>query len=275
MIRLLTHKSEKGEPLSKEMGLLDHIEELRSRLVKILASVVAITLFVFLFGIKEFNLDSLRIYLPFPDVYNNISAQFIERMKEDLLPDYVQLIVTSPAQAILAQFSTSIFLGIVFSMPIIVYQIGKFVNPALYPSERRMILKIIVPATVLFSLGCIFSYLLVTPFTLDFLYKYGIALGAQTFVTIDDLISFVVLFTLAFGLSFQLPIIMVMVTSLGIVDAKFWRKNFSYAVVAIVIFGAIITPDTSGITMWFVAVPMIILYVIGYLFIRRKIKVKP
>lgn len=257
------------------MGLLDHIDELRARLVRILISIVAIALFTFIFGIKEFNYDNSIIYLPFPDVYNNISAQFIERMKEDLLPHYVQLIVTSPGQAILAQFSTSIFLGVIFSMPVIVHQIGKFVNPALYPSERRMILKIIAPAIILFSLGCIFSYLLVTPFTFDFLYKYGIALGAQTFVTIDDFISFVLLFTLAFGLSFQLPIIMAMLTSLGVVDAKFWRKNFSYAVVAIVIFGAIITPDGSGITMWFVAVPMIILYVIGYLFIRRKIKVKP
>ncbi|MCP8317693.1 MAG: twin-arginine translocase subunit TatC [archaeon] len=261
--------------MSKEMSLLDHIDELRSKLVRILISVVAITLFTFLFGIKEFNFGNLKIYLPFPDVYNNISAQFIERMKEDLLPDYVKLIVTSPGQAILAQFSTSLFLGIIFSMPIIVWQIGKFVNPALYPSERRMILKIIVPATILFFLGCVFSYILVTPFTFDFLYRYGIALGAQTFVTIDVLISFVLLFTLAFGLSFQLPIIMVMLTSLGVVDAKFWKKNFSYAVVAIIIFGAIITPDTSGITMWFVAIPMIILYVIGYLFVRRKVKVRP
>ncbi|MCP8317484.1 MAG: twin-arginine translocase subunit TatC [archaeon] len=261
--------------MSKEMGLLDHIDELRARVVRILISVVAITLFTFIFGIKEFMYGDLKIYLPFPDVYNNISAQFIERIKEDLLPSYVQLIVTSPGQALLAQFSASIFLGVIFSMPIIVYQIGKFVNPALYPSERRTILKIIVPATILFSLGCIFSYILVTPFTLDFLYRYGIALGAQTFVTIDDFISFVLLFTLAFGLSFQLPIIMVMVTSLGVVDVEFWKKNFSYALVAIVIFGAIITPDTSGITMWFVAIPMIILYVIGYLFIRRKVKVKP
>jgi sec-independent protein translocase protein TatC len=101
------------------------------------------------------------------------------------------------------------------------------------------------------------------------------ALGAQTLITVDDLISFVLLFTLAFGLSFQLPIIMVMLTSLGIVDAQFWKKNFSYAVVAIVVFGAFITPDTSGITMWFVAIPMIVLYVIGYLFIRRKVKVNP
>ncbi|MCP8320687.1 MAG: hypothetical protein H3Z52_07080, partial [archaeon] len=79
--------------MSKEMGLLDHIDELRSRLIRILISIVAITLFTFLFGIKEFRYGDLKIYLPFPDVYDNISAQFIEKMKEDLLPDYVKLIV--------------------------------------------------------------------------------------------------------------------------------------------------------------------------------------
>lgn len=256
------------------MGLLEHIDELRARVVRILISVITITLFTFLFGIQEFRYGDLKIYLPYPNVYNNISAQFLEKVKEDLLPNYVQLIVTSPEQAILAQIETSLFLGVIFSMPIIVYQIGKFINPALYPHERKTILKIILPSTMLFSFGCIFSYLVVTPFTLDFLYKYSIALGAQTFITIDDFISFILLFTIAFGLSFQLPIIMVILTSLGIVDAQFWKKNFSYAVVAIVIFGAFITPDTSGITMWFVAIPMIILYVIGYLF-SRKVKVNP
>jgi sec-independent protein translocase protein TatC len=257
------------------MGILEHIDELRARLIRILISVMAITLFTFLFGIREFKYGDLKIYLPYPDVYNNISAQFLLKVKEDLLPSYVQLIVTSPEQAVLAQIETSLFLGIIFSMPIIVYQIGKFVNPALYPNERRMILRIMVPSVILFSFGCIFSYFIVTPFTFEFLYKYSITLGAQPFITIDDFISFILLFTIAFGLSFQLPIIMVMLTSLGIVDAQFWKRNFSYAVVAIVIFGAFITPDTSGITMWFVAVPMIILYVIGYLFSRRKVKVNP
>ncbi|MEM3768750.1 MAG: twin-arginine translocase subunit TatC [Nitrososphaerales archaeon] len=259
--------------MSKDMRLLEHIEELRRRVVKILISVMAITLFTFLFSIQEFRYSDLRIYLPYPDIYNNISAQFLEKVKEDLLPSYVQIIVTSPGQAVLAQISTSLFLGIVFSMPVIAYQIGKFVSPALYPHERKMVLRIIIPSTILFSLGCIFSYLIVTPFTLDFLYRYSIALGAQTFITIDDFISFVLLFTLAFGLSFQLPIIMILLTSIGVVDAQFWKKNFSYAVVAIVIFGAFITPDTSGITMWFVAMPMIFLYIIGYLFVRRKVKV--
>ncbi|MCP8305245.1 MAG: twin-arginine translocase subunit TatC [archaeon] len=260
---------------SDGMGILEHIEELRARLIRIIISVAVVSIFTFIFGIKEFSYGNFIIYLPYPDIYNNISAQVIERVKDDLLPSYVQLIVTNPTQAILALFSTSLFLGIAFSMPVIVHQIGKFLNPALYPSEKKTISRIIVPATILFLLGCLFSYFLITPFTFDFLYGYALPLGAQTFLTIDEFISFVLLFTLAFGLSFQLPIIMVVLTSVGVVDPEFWKKNFSYAVVAIVVFGAVITPDGSGITMWFVAIPMIILYALGYLFIRRKVKVRP
>ncbi|MCP8311708.1 MAG: twin-arginine translocase subunit TatC [Candidatus Methylarchaceae archaeon HK02M1] len=260
---------------SDGMGILEHIDELRARLIKIIISIVAVSVFTFVFSIKEFNYGNIIIYLPYPDIYNNISAQVIERVKSDLLPNYVQLIVTNPTQAILALFSTSLFLGIVFSMPVIVHQIGKFLNPALYPSEKRMISRIIVPATVLFLLGCLFSYFLITPFTFDFLYGYALPLGAQTFLTIDEFISFVLLFTLAFGISFQLPIIIFVLTSVGVVNPEFWKKNISYAIVAIVVFGAVITPDGSGITMWFVAIPMIILYFLGYLLARRKVKVKP
>ncbi|MCP8323532.1 MAG: twin-arginine translocase subunit TatC [Candidatus Methylarchaceae archaeon HK02M2] len=260
---------------SDGMGILDHIEELRARFIKIIVSIAILSIFTFIFSIKEFSYGNFILYLPFPDIYDNISAQFIERMKADLLPNYVQLIVTNPTQAIFAQITTSLFLGIVLSMPVIVYQIEKYLSPALYPNEKRMISRILIPATILFSLGCIFSYFLITPFTLDFLYGYALPLGAQTFLTIDEFISFVFLFTLSFGLSFQLPIIMIVLTSIGLIEPEFWKKNFSYAVVAIVIFGAIITPDGSGITMWFVVIPMMFLYILGYLFVHRKVKVEP
>jgi len=79
---------------------------------------------------------------------------------------------------------------------------------------------------------------------------------------------------LAFGLSFELPVIMWLITSTGLVDYTFWRKNISYVVVLLTIYGAVITPDGSGITMWFVTIPMLILYVIGYFFIKRSFKNK-
>ena len=85
-----------------------------------------------------------------------------------------------------------------------------------------------------------------------------------------DFVSFILQFLLAFGISFQLPLIMFAISQSGITDSKFWRKNIRYAIVAIVIFGAIITPDGCGVTMWFIAGPMIGLYLAGMLIVERK-----
>ena len=82
------------------------------------------------------------------------------------------------------------------------------------------------------------------------------------------------LFVIAFGVCFELPVVMWLITKAGVVDPGFWIRNFRYAVVGMVIFGAVITPDGSGITMWLVAAPMIVLYLGGYLVIRRIGKAK-
>lgn len=253
-------------------NILEHIEELRKRIVRILISVAGITVFVFVFAIKPFTLGDMIVPLPFPDFSNNISAQLIESVESYVLPKYVKLVVTAPSQAFLAQMYASIFLGVILSTPVIAHEIAAFVSPGLYENEKRTVRNIIVPTTVLFIVGCIFGYLFVVPFSFDFLYGYAVAIGAQTFITLDELISFVVLFVVAFGISFELPVIMWVLSAIGIVDAKFWRNNWRYAAVAIVIFGAVITPDGSGITMWFVALPMMALYLAGYLVIRRRKK---
>src|SRR5262249_54489107 len=103
-----------------------------------------------------------------------------------------------------------------------------------------------------------------------FLYKYGQAIGVETFFNVNDFISFVLQFFLGFGIAFELPIIMYAFTLTGMVDASFWKKKFRYAVIILVIFGAIITPDGSGITMWFVAGPMIGLYLLAIVMIQRR-----
>ena len=84
-----------------------------------------------------------------------------------------------------------------------------------------------------------------------------------------DFVTFILQFLLAFGFSFQLPLVMYAISASGAVDVDFWRKNIRYAIVAIVIFGAVITPDGSGVTMWFIAIPMMALYVTGLVFIER------
>ena len=130
--------------------------------------------------------------------------------------------------------------------------------------------KIISPMFLLFIFGAVFSYVLVIPLTLDFLYKYGESIGAETLLTVNDFIAFVMQFILAFGIAFQLPVLMYVLSLSGLTDSKFWQRNFRYAIIIITVFGAIITPDGTGITMWFIALPMIGLYAVGIIAIRRK-----
>jgi Sec-independent protein secretion pathway component TatC len=199
---------------------------------------------------------------------------------------------------------------LICSLPIVIREIFGFISPALYPvkgnaeldntdvrntnteegaaqgnvrqtrkedgKKRKRsfskidLFKIISPMFVLFIFGVVFSYVLVIPLTLDFLYKYGESIGAETLLTVNDFIAFVMQFILAFGIAFQLPVLMYALSLSGLTDSKFWQRNFRYAIIIITVFGAIITPDGTGVTMWFIALPMIGLYAVGIIAIRRK-----
>jgi sec-independent protein translocase protein TatC len=235
-------------------------------------------------GNVDSNIDNknhslkLLLFYPYPDPFNNIAIQLTSYMKEALLPPEVKLIQTAPGQAFFAQIYVSVLIGIIGSMPIIIREIFGFISPAIVDDRKHQqkkkigIINVFLPAISLFIAGIIFSYILVIPFTLDFLYKYGQAIGVETFLNINDFISFVLQFFLGFGIAFELPIVMYAIALTGIINTKFWRNSFRYAVIIFVIFGAIITPDGSGITMWFVAGPMIILYLIGIVSIERREK---
>ena len=251
--------------------------------------------------------ENLKLYYPIPDPLNNVALQLTSFMKDTILPTGVKLIQIAPGQVFFAQIHISLLIGLICSLPIIVKEFFGFISPAFYPSKnkdelqdiedntkseieqgdlekiiknrekkhkksfsRLNLVKVISPIFLLFILGAVFSYVLVIPFTLNFLYQYGESIGAETFLTVNDFIAFVLQFVLAFGIAFQLPVIMYVLSLSGVTDSKFWQRNFRYAIIIITVFGAIITPDGSGVTMWFIALPMIALYAIGIIVIRRK-----
>ena len=256
--------------MSEIQEIAKHLEELRARILRIVIVVGIITVFILTFHFTSFEINGIQLYYPTPDPINNIAAQITNLMKHQLVPENVQLIQTAPGQAFFAQIYIAALAGIVFGMPIIIREMIGFIKPALKEREIHVSRVIALPALGLFIAGCLFSYILVVPYILDFLYKYGEASGIVTFLNIMDFVSFVLQFLLAFGVSFQLPLIMYAVSASGIIDASFWRKNIRYAIVVIVIFGAVITPDGSGITMWFIAGPMFALYAAGMFFVERK-----
>jgi sec-independent protein translocase protein TatC len=254
--------------------------------------------------------QNLTLYYLFPDPFNNIALQLTSFMKDTLLPPEVRLIQTAPGQVFFAQIHISLLIGLICSLPIVIREIFGFISPAFYQtnsnggfdnrdvrntnteddaaqgnvqqtrkeegkkSKRSFskidLFKIISPMFLLLIFGVVFSYVLVIPLTLEFLYKYGESIGVETLLTVNDFIAFVLQFILAFGIAFQLPVLMYVLSLSGLTDSKFWQRNFRYAIIIITVFGAIITPDGTGVTMWFIALPMIGLYALGIIAIRRK-----
>jgi sec-independent protein translocase protein TatC len=237
-----------------------HLNELRKRVLRIVIVIGIITIFILTFHAVPFEFGGTTLFYPTLEPLDNIAAQITKHMKENLVPENVQLIQTAPGQAFFAQVYIAALTGIVVGMPVIIRELVGFIKPALRENEINISRSISIPALGLFVIGCVFSYNFVIPFILDFLYRYGESAGLVTFLNVMDFVSFVLQFLLAFGFSFQLPLVMYAITGSGMVNANFWRKNIRYAIVAIVIFGAVITPDGSGVTMWFIAGPMIALY---------------
>ncbi len=256
--------------MSELDGVNLHLEELRKRLLRIVLVIGIITAVILFFHAEPIQVGEITLYYPTPEPLDNIAAQITNHMKHNLVPEDVQLIQTAPGQAFFAQIYIAALVGVVVGMPIIIRELVGFIKPALKENEINVSRSISIPALGLFIVGCIFSYNFVIPYILEFLYKYGESAGLLTFLNIMDFVTFVLQFLLAFGFSFQLPLVMYAISASGMVDSDFWRKNIRYAIVAIVIFGAVITPDGSGVTMWFIAVPMIILYVAGMIVIERK-----
>jgi len=256
--------------MSELDGINQHLEELRKRLVRIVIVIGGISAFLLMFHAEPFQINQFTLYYPTIESTHNIAAQITNQMRIMLVPENVDLIQTAPGQAFFAQMYVAALVGVVVGMPVIIKELVGFIKPALKENEINVSRSISLPALGLFITGCVFSYNFVIPYMLDFLYRYGEGAGLITFLNVMEFVTFVLQFLLAFGFSFQLPLVMYAVSASGIVDADFWRKNIRYAIVIIVIFGAIITPDGTGVTMMFVAGPMIGLYAAGMIIIERK-----
>ena len=258
--------------MSELNGIYEHLTEIRKRVLRIVIVVGIITVFLMAFHFEPIVYNEFTLYYPTPKPLDNIAAQITDYFSINLVPDNVQLIQSAPGQAFFSQVYIAALVGLVAGTPVIIREIVNFLKPALKENEINVGRSITIPALGLFITGCVFAYSFVIPFMLEFLYRYGESAGLVTFLNIMDFVTFVLQFLLAFGISFQLPLIMYAIGQSGLVDAKFWRSNIRYAIIIIVIFGAVITPDGSGVTMWFIAGPMIALYLAGMVVVERKEK---
>jgi sec-independent protein translocase protein TatC len=259
---------------------LAHLRELRSRLLRIFFTVGFFYALFFMFEFRVVaTLGGVPIPAPFPSPFHPFAAQLFTKIRFDVIPADVSTIVFSPTEIIVLYMEISLVLAIACSMPMILYQFGRFIMPALYPHERRELLKLIAPGVLLFATGAAFAYRFIVPPMMNFLFEYTRELIAaapgtvELTVSIGQALEFAMVLVLAFGFVFEMPLVMSALTRIGIVQAKTWRRYSRHAFVGFLILGGFITPDTSGVTQILVALPMTGLYlggcVMAYLAERR------
>lgn len=252
--------------------ILHVVTELRRRLVRIAVVLGPIFGFLVTFQLRPFRWQFAGVSVPFaypyPNPFDNVTAEVFRAMR-GLLPAGVQLLNLGVGDSIMVQVEIGALLTLIVGMPWLVHEVGAFLIPALRKNERALIRQIGIPATVLFALGTAVGLFVFTPFTYQFLFLYVDALGLVPVLGVQNFVTFTLLYTLAFGIVFELPVFLYALTRLGVVRAATWRQHWRGAVIGSLIFGMIVTPDNSGVTMLMVASPMIALYFAGAFFAGR------
>lgn len=244
----------------KKMSFLDHLEELRWRLVRIAIFVILVSIVLWIF--QEWIMDHLFLSMKSP-----------EFISFKLICDYLgvcveEVPVKMQSMKVSGQFSyalmTSILGAIVISFPFIFYQIWAFVKPGLRKNEESIAKGIVLYVSLLFFTGISFGYFIVAPLCIQFFGSYQISDKIQNIFTINSYMSTILSTVFYSGLLFLLPVVSYLFTKLGILNADFLRKYRKHAIIVILILSAVITPPDL-ISQIIVGIPIALLYEAGIL----------
>jgi sec-independent protein translocase protein TatC len=222
------------------MSFLDHIEELRWRIIYSLIGIVIFTIVAWVFINPLIEIVLLK---PARDAHASL---------QNLRP-FGQLFL---------YFQVAIIIGIVASIPNIFYQLWKFIAPALKKSERKYILRIVFFSTFCFLAGIAFAYFVMLPMAMKFAAQFGTEEIKNEFA-IDEYMSIIISIMLSAGVVFELPMVSFFLSKLGILSPKFMRKYRRHAIVIIMVLAAILTPGTDPVSQVILAVPLVLLYEIS------------
>ncbi|MDB2462566.1 twin-arginine translocase subunit TatC [Algibacter sp.] len=245
-----------------EMSFLDHLEDLRWHLIRIIIAIVIVATVAFIFSGFIFNeIIFAPLDMSFP-TYDMLckTANFLG-MNTTFCAEEMPMMLQNRTMA--GQFSadiwTAILAGFVISFPYVIYQLWKFISPGLHGNERKHSRGFIIISSLLFFIGVLFGYYIVTPLSLNFLANYSISPEVDNQIDISSYIALVRSSALASGLIFELPIIIYFLTKIGLVTPEILRKYRKYALVIVLILSAIITPPDIA-SQVIVAIPILILY---------------
>jgi sec-independent protein translocase protein TatC len=227
--------------ISKEEGFVTHLVELRDRLVKAAASLIVVFL-----GLVYWA----------PDIYSILATPMINS-----LPAGTSMIATDVTAPFFVPMKVTMMVAFIIALPYILYQAWAFIAPGLYEHEKKLAAPIILSSFVLFLLGMAFAYFFVFPAVFKFVAAYT-PTGVQMATDIDKYLSFVITLFLVFGLSFETPVVEMVLVRLGMVSIEKLKNFRSYFIVIAFVIAAIVTPP-DVISQFMLAVPMILLYELG------------
>jgi len=223
------------------MGFMEHLEELRKRIIWSIASIGVG------FGVCYWWHDKIFSWMQAPIVF---------ALKNHNLP--VNLVYTNPTDPFNMYLKVSLIVGIFVASPFVLYQVWAFIAPGLYKNERRYVAPFMFSTVGLFVAGGLFAYKMVYPAALDFLIGYSQQFTPM--ITINEYTNLFMTIVLWLGVIFEMPILVFFLALFGIVSAGWMWRNFRYSILVIFIIAAIITPTTDIMNMCIFAAPMIVLY---------------
>lgn len=248
----------RSEPAG-EMTLVEHLEELRHRLIVSIGSVG--------FG----AIVGWFLYAPVIDLIQDPYCRAVESLPPERMPPAgCNFVFASPAEGIIVRFKVVFFLGLLVALPIVLYQLWRFITPGLYSRERRMAIPFVLSSVLLFGAGAWFA-LLMLPRGLRFLLTFP-GEGLVPLLTADRYLGFVMLVTLAFGIAFEFPIILIFLSAVGILNSERLRRGRRYTVLFIAVFAAMLTPTQDPYTMLALMLPMYLFYEAAILVVRLLMK---
>jgi sec-independent protein translocase protein TatC len=240
----------------REMGFLDHLEELRWHVIRAGLSVIAFAMVALVFQKEIFE------YIIFaPKKPDFITYRVLCAISDATCfsPPELQLITRELGEQFFIGITVSLYFGVVLSFPYIFYEFWKFIKPGLYEKEIRVANRVIGATTFLFLLGICFGYFIIAPFTITFLGGYTLGSQAINSPTLTSYVNYLTMFTLPVGLAFELPVVVYFFAKLGILGPQIMRKYRREAFLVVFVVAAIITPPDI-ISQVLIGIPLYMLY---------------
>ena len=254
---------DRGKSLETEMSFFDHMEVLRWHLIRSAVAIVLFTILAFCYydfifhnvilGPKQADFWTYRIMCDLTERFN-LGADFC--IKE--IP--FEIINTEMAGQFTLQLNSSLLIGLILGVPYLLYEVWRFVKPGLTQQESSSATGFVFYASLLFIMGLLFGYYIITPLSVNFLANYNVSEIIKNTITIDSYLSTVATLSIGAGITFELPIIIYILSKLGIMTPAFMRSSRRYATVLILIIAAVVTPTPDILTMLTVSFPLFLLY---------------